>query len=103
MIAIQFKDWENSGNYVYNAKLKALDIQSFQINYFCDLLIGYSYQNLGNAKKSRQIYNNILDLATQKGLKNIVYLSWYLLATTELQDNNLNLTLDILKNAILKI
>lgn len=56
LVSWRFGDWSNFGNYLHNAKLKAAALHLHQVEYFCDLMIGYAYQNLGDTKKTRQIF-----------------------------------------------
>ncbi len=103
LIAWKYKDWNNLGNYVYNAKLVAALLNQYQLEYFCDLMIGFAYQNLGNIKKAKQIYYNILDMAEEKGIKNIIYLSWVLIAKAEFQDGNIDMCVGLINNSILNL
>lgn len=96
-------DWNNLGNYIYQTKLVSSSVNLYQIEYFCDLMIGYAYQKMGNPKKSKQIYYNVLDLASSKGIKNITYLSWYLIAYVEREEGNFDMSLGILNNAVLNM
>lgn len=103
LVSLKFKDFNGLGNYIYNAKIKATELHLHQIEYFCDLMIGYAYQNLGNIKKSKQIFYNILDLAGNKSLKNIEYLSWFLIAKAEFADKAVEMAAGILDNSNLKM
>ena len=103
LIAWSYKDWNNLGNYVYNGKLVAAILNQYQLEYFCDLMIGFAYQNLGNTKKAKQIYYNILDMSEEKGIKNIIYLSWALIAKAEFQDGNIDMSVGIINNSILNL
>lgn len=102
-ISMKYKDWDNLGNYIHNAKTKASALHLHQIEYFCDLLIGYAYKNLGNIKKSKQIYYSVLDESGEKGLKNITYMSWLLMAQEEFQGGNFEIASGILNNSILNM
>ena len=103
LIAWSYKDWNNLGNYVYNAKLVSAILNQHQLEYFCDLMIGFAYQNLGSIKKAKQIYYNILDLSEEKGIKNITYLSWALIAKAEFQEGNIDMCAGIINNSILNL
>ncbi|MBS4759433.1 MAG: hypothetical protein KHX03_01890 [Clostridium sp.] len=103
MISLKFQDWNNLGNYIYNAKIQASSLHFHQMELFCELMIGYAYQNLGNLKKASQIYLSITDTSSDKGLKNITYLSWYLNAKIEFQQGNLEIAANILNNAMLSM
>ena len=103
LVAFKKEDWNGLGNYIYQTKLVASSVNLYQIEYFCDLMIGFAYQKMGNPKKSKQIYFNVLDLASSKGIKNITYLSWYLIACVEKEEGNFDMALGILNNAILNM
>lgn len=101
--AIQQQNWELFGNYIYNAKSLAAELRLYQIKYLCELLIGFAYKKLGNNKKAKQIYYNILDLASESGIKNIVYLSWYFITIVESEDSPNEMVLNILNNSVLSM
>lgn len=103
LIAWSYKDWNNLGNYVYNGKLISALLNQHQLEYFCDLMIGFAYQNLGSIKKAKQIYYNILDMSEEKGIKNITYLSWALIAKAEFQEGNIDMAVGIINNSILNL
>lgn len=103
LVSWRFGDWSNFGNYLHNAKLKAAALHLHQVEYFCDLMIGYAYQNLGDTKKTRQIFYNVLDLSEQKGIKNITYLSWILIAKLEFDSGNAQMAVNIVNNSILNM
>ena len=103
LLSWRFQDFANLGNYMHSAKLNAASLQLYQMEYFCDLMIGFAYYNLGDNKKSRQIFYNVLDLAEQKGIKNITYLCWLLIAKLELDDGNVDMSVGIVNNSILNL
>lgn len=102
LLCMYHQKWELMGNYIHNAKTKAISQQQHQMNYLCDLMIGFAYLNKGNNKKAKEIFYSVLDTATDKGLKNIITTSWYLIAKSEYLDNNKNIAIDILNKALLK-
>ena len=97
------QDWQNVADYIYDAKLKSSYLQLYQIEYFCDLIIGLAYQNLSNMKKAKQIFYNILEVSETKGLKNITYLSWLLIAGAEFADGNSKLAAGLLNSSMLNL
>lgn len=101
--ALKKQAWDELGNYFYQSKLVASSVNMHQIEHFCDLMIGYAYQQLGNLKKAKQIYYNVLDTSSTKGIKNITYFCWYLVAQTEILDRNIENSLGILNNALLSM
>lgn len=102
-IAWKNQDWVNFGNNIYNAKIKASILQLHQAEYFCDLMIGLAYRNLGNIKKAKQIFYDILNLSEEKGLKNITYTCWYIISKTEFTDDNEEMAFGLLNNSVLNI
>ena len=101
--ALKKGDFEELGNSVYQAKLTAGSSSLFQLEYFCDLLIGLAYQKIGSVKKAKQIYYNVLELASAKGIKNITYLCWYFIAGIEKDTGSTEMATGILNNAMLSI
>ena len=103
LVALRNKDFNGLGNYVYNSKIKAAEIHLYLFEYLCDLLIGYAYLNLGNLKKAKQIFYNILDLSSDKCLKNLSYITWFFIAKAETVEKNYTVVDEILTNSILKM
>ena len=103
IIALKENNFDALGNYIYNAKIKAADMYLHQFKYFCDLMIGYAYLNLGNIKKAKQIFYDVLDISTEKSMKNTTYMSWFLTAKAEYADKNTGIAAEILENSILKM
>lgn len=101
--ALQQQNWELFGNYIYNAKSQAAELRQYQLKYLCELFIGLAYTRLGNNKKAKQIFYNVLDLSAESGIKNIIYLSWYLIARAEHADSNNEIVANILNNSALSL
>ena len=51
-----------------------------QLELFCDLLIAYSYANIGIEQKALAIYNDIIGLAEKSSIFNILILAKYFIA-----------------------
>ena len=103
LISLLYKDYNSLANYIYSAKIQASAINFHQMELFSELLIGYAYQNLGNLKKAKQIYLSITDSSSDKGLKNITYLSWLLNAKLEFSEGKQEIALNIMNNALLSL
>ncbi len=103
MIALRLRDWDSLGDYIYQAKLVSNSYCLHQIEHFCDLMIGFAYQNMDNLKKAKQIYYSVLDSSSAKAIKNITYLCWYLIAQAERLEGNNDTAMGILNNALLNI
>lgn len=102
-VSMLYQDWTAFGNYFYNAKINAKSLQLYQVDAFCDLMIGFAYQNLNNLKKAKQIYYSILDISAEKGLKNISYLCWYFVSRVEYLDGVGHISEEIVSKSILKM
>ena len=103
MTALRLQDWDSLGDYIYQAKLVSNSYCLHQIEHFCDLMIGFAYQNMGNTKKAKQIYYSVLDASSAKAIKNITYLCWYLIAQIERLEGNNDTAKGILNNALLNM
>ena len=82
-----------NGNYklfaqnIYQAKLLSVDIHEAQLEYLCDILIGYAYAKMGVTQKADVIINDVLKKAEDSAIFNIVVISRYLLAKNKLLQN----------------
>ena len=103
ILALTENNFNEFGNCIYNAKIRAEDMYLHQFKYFCDLMIGYAYLNLGNTKKAKQIFYDVLDTSSEKSMKNIAYTSWFMTAKAEYFDKNIPVAAEILNNSILRI
>ena len=103
ILALTENNFNEFGNCIYNAKIRAEDMYLHQFKYFCDLMIGYAYLNLGNTKKAKQIFYDVLDISSEKSMKNIAYTSWFMTAKAEYFDKNIPVAAEILNNSILRI
>ena len=103
ILALTENNFNEFGNCIYNAKIRAEDMYLHQFKYFCDLMIGYAYLNLGNTKKAKQIFYDVLDTSSEKSMKNIAYTSWFMTAKAEYFDKNIPVAAEILNNSILRM
>ena len=70
-------DYKTFAQNIYQAKLLASDIHQYQLELFCDLLIAYSYANMGIDKKAEAIYQDVLNKAENSAIFNIATLAKY--------------------------
>ncbi len=71
-----------------------------QMDLICDLLIGFSYKILGEYDKSHKIYQNVRETSTQNGMANVSMLAWFFIGDLKLTQNEPDLGLGIVNNAI---
>ncbi len=93
-------DYKTFAQNIYQAKLLASDIHQTQIEMFCDLLIAYSYANIGIKQKAEIIYNDVLNKAEKSAIFNIFVLAKYFLALLYISDSRLNEALLIINDTL---
>ncbi|MDD3149629.1 MAG: zinc ribbon domain-containing protein [Candidatus Gastranaerophilales bacterium] len=84
---IQTESWQIAFNTAYSAKFLANEIKDYQKMYLLDLIIAMFYNVFGNTRKAKNICNDVLKIAVEKKLINLVLCSWYLLANIEFANN----------------
>lgn len=94
---------DDFSNYIYNAKVQASVLNQHQIKYFCDLMIGYAYQNLGNIKKAKQIYYSVLEAVDERGINTVIYLAFYFITQISFIEKDSNSPLNSYNNILLRI
>ena len=81
----EFKgDYKRFAQNIYQAKLLAVDIHQRELRILCDLLIGFSYAQMGYLEKAESIYDDIISFAESSALFNIIILAKYFLAKLKL-------------------
>ena len=85
---------------IYQAKLSAKENNLTQLDLICDLLIGYSYEVLGEYDKSQKIYQNVKEISTQNGLINVSLLAWYFIAKLKIKQKSVDTGIGIAKNTM---
>lgn len=88
---------------IHQAKINAKAQKLLQIELLCDLLIGYSYFKLNNAKKAASIYYNVLETSTKNGLKMITYLDWYFISVLKFEQQDIEVAFGIANNALIQL
>lgn len=88
---------------IHQAKVNAKSSRLFQIELFCDLLIGYSYFKLNNIKKAYSICNNVMESAEKIGLKTVVQVAWYFISMLKFSEGNSDVAIAIVNNAIVQL
>ena len=83
-------DYKTFAQNIYQAKLLASDIHQTQLELFCDLLIAYSYANIGIKQKAEAIYNDVLEKAESSAIFNIIALARYFFSLLRIAENQLD-------------
>lgn len=73
-------DYKKFAQNIYQAKLLALDIHQHELEWFCDLLIGYAYAKAGVPQKAELIYKDIIEKSEKSAIFNTLVIAQYLLA-----------------------
>ena len=75
--SLHINDIKTFAKNIHQAKLLAIDIHQVQLEYLCDLLIGYSYARSGISSKAAAIYDDVLNKAQNSSIFNIIMLANY--------------------------
>jgi len=75
----------------------------YQMELFCDLMIGKSYTRLGKYQKASTILNSVMETAQNTGMQNLYYLSVYYTADLYTKDNNLDTAYGLIANTIINL
>ncbi len=95
---------EEFANRLYSASLLSAQTHNNQIEYFCALLIAYTYTKLSNNDKSRQIIKIIQEKSAKQNLSTLSYLTCYFDCLNESADESkLPNVLDTLSSLLQKI
>ncbi len=93
-------DYKTFAQNIYQAKLLASDLHQLQLELFCDLLIAYSYANIGLVKKAGSIYQDILTKAENSAIFNILTLAKYFMARLKLSESKTEEALLIINDTL---
>ena len=94
------KDYKMFAQNIYQAKLLASDIRQLQLELFCDLLIAYSYANIGIKEKAESIYKDILEKSEKSAIFNILTLARYFMARLKISNNEIESALLIINDTL---
>lgn len=97
------EDYRNFANDIYQAKIVSKLEKLTQIEYFCDLMIGFSYSKLNETEKASSIYYNVVELCDKNGLKAISDIAWYLIAVLKINQNELDIAFGIANNETVQL
>ena len=94
------EDYKTFAQNIYQAKLLASDLKQTQLELFCDLLIAYSYSNIGIKEKAELIYTDVVEKAETSAIFNILLLAKYFYAKLKIEQNNLEEALLEINNSL---
>lgn len=93
-------DYKRFAQNIHQAKLLAQDINQIEMEYFCDLMIAYSYFKLGVVDKAKAIYNDIEQKAEQSAMFGILLVVKYLVAILKYTTNEQEEALMIVNDSL---
>ena len=88
---------------IHIAKLDAKDKSLYQIEFFCDLLIGASYMDIENFAKATNIFYRVIQTTTSNGMINILYFAWYFLSEYNIRIQKFDVAYGIINNSIIQL
>ncbi len=98
--SVHKSDYKSFAQNIYQAKLLASDLHEKQLEYFCDLLIAFSYANIGLVKKAESIYQDILEKTESSAIFNIFILAKYFLARLKRTEGYIEESLLIINDSL---
>jgi ATP/maltotriose-dependent transcriptional regulator MalT len=90
---------EKFAQQIYKAKLISKETHSHIFEIFADLMIGYSYINLGNFKKASSMIYEIIKTSKEKGLNSIFHIGWYILSILYIKEGKFDMAYEVLNNS----
>ncbi len=93
-------DYKTFAQNIYQAKLLASDIRQLQLELFCDLLIAYSYANIGIKEKAEAIYKDVLEKSEKSAIFNILTLARYFMARLRISNSEIESALLIINDTL---
>ena len=97
------KDYKAFAQNIYQSKLLAVDIHQTQLEYICDLLIGYAYGEIGIAAKAQTIIKDVLEKSENSAIFNVVMIARYLMSINKLKNNDFESALLIVNDTLADI
>ncbi len=93
-------DFKAFAQNIYQAKQLAIDIHQLHLELLCDLLIAYSYANMGITEKANAIYEDILKTSEKSAIYNINILAKYFIAKLKIKQDESEEALIIINDAL---
>ena len=100
---IQLGKWKDVIVQSHSVKPVAENLKDYQIICLLNLFTGIAHKNINNLKNARNIFEEVLEFATEKSLMNIMFISWYLLSDVELLTGNIDKAFEITGKAVMII
>ena len=88
---------------IYQAKIMARQFGQKQIETFCDLLIGYTYIQMGMYPKASSIIYKIIKTVKIQGMQLLEHLAWYFLAEMNIREKKIDVAYGMLNNSTIQI
>ncbi len=88
---------------IYAAKRLARYNKVHQLEYFCDLLIGYAYINLESYDKASLIIYKIIRATGDNGMSNLTYLAWYFMSEMSIRQGRYTVAYGIVNNSQIQL
>ncbi len=96
-------DYTQFAENIYRAKVFAKNNRLHQLELFCDLMIGYSYIELGSFKKADSIIYKIIKETNKNGMTTLLYVAWYIMSELHLKQNKYDVAFGIVNNSLIQL
>ena len=96
-------DYKIFAENIYKAKLCAKTYKLHQLELFADLMIGYSYMELGSYKKADSIIYQIIKTTNSNGMTTLLYVAWYVMSELHLRQNKYEVAFGIVNNSLIQL
>ena len=88
---------------VYQAKILSRNSGLKQVETFCDLLIGYTYIQMGMFPKASSIIYKIIKTVKIQGMQMLEHLAWYFLAEMNIREKKIDVAYGMLNNSTIQL
>ena len=96
-------DYKAFAENIYKAKIAAKNSGIYQLELFADLMIAYSYLQVGSFQKAEHITYNIIRKTSSIGMTAILYAAWYVMSEIHLKQNKYDIAFGIVNNSLIQI
>lgn len=96
-------DYKTFAQNIYQAKLLAAEINQYQLEMFCDLLIGYAYSKAGAKKKAEIIFNDVLENSQKSAIFNTTVLAKYFIAQLKVEKSEIDEALQLVNECLAQL